>query len=100
MSNDEKVLIAVRARIADNFRADHMRYRRYHSWAKNELTIQKCYSLRSKMGFSGKVCIHPPQISHVNRAFSYLKQIEWVPQIMRLAQYPHGAFSHEGQNGG
>ncbi|EIO9327318.1 CoA ester lyase [Salmonella enterica] len=87
MSNDEKVLIAVRAKIVITSRlagsypsVDGMTT----EFMKNELTIQNA--------------IHPPQISHVNRAFSYLKQeIEWVPQIMRLAQYPHGAFSHEGQ---
>lgn len=87
MSNDEKVLIAVRAKIVITSRLAGS----YPSvdgitteFMKNELTIQNA--------------IHPPQISHVNRAFSYLKQeIEWVPQIMRLAQYPHGAFSHEGQ---
>ncbi|EDJ8076975.1 CoA ester lyase [Salmonella enterica subsp. enterica] len=87
MSNDEKVLIAVRTKIVITSRLAGS----YPSvdgitteFMKNELTIQNA--------------IHPPQISHVNRAFSYLKQeIEWVPQIMRLAQYPHGAFSHEGQ---
>ncbi|EAC1034644.1 CoA ester lyase [Salmonella enterica subsp. enterica] len=87
MSNDEKVLIAVRAKIVITSRLAGS----YPSvdgitteFMKNELTIQNA--------------IHPLQISHVNRAFSYLKQeIEWVPQIMRLAQYPHGAFSHEGQ---
>lgn len=87
MSNDEKVLIAVRAKIVITSRLAGS----YPSvdgitteFMKNELTIQNA--------------IHLPQISHVNRAFSYLKQeIEWVPQIMRLAQYPHGAFSHEGQ---
>ncbi|WP_122057417.1 aldolase/citrate lyase family protein [Salmonella enterica] len=87
MSNDEKVLIAVRAKIVITSRLAGS----YPSvdgitteFMKNELTIQNA--------------IPPPQISHVNRAFSYLKQeIEWVPQIMRLAQYPHGAFSHEGQ---
>ncbi|EAO5820476.1 CoA ester lyase [Salmonella enterica] len=87
MSNDEKVLIAVRAKIVITSRLAGS----YPSvdgitteFMKNELTIQNA--------------IHPPQISHVNTAFSYLKQeIEWVPQIMRLAQYPHGAFSHEGQ---
>ncbi|EHW4067756.1 TPA: CoA ester lyase [Salmonella enterica subsp. enterica serovar Concord] len=87
MSNDEKVLIAVRAKIVITSRLAGS----YPSvdgitteFMKNELTIQNA--------------IHHPQISHVNRAFSYLKQeIEWVPQIMRLAQYPHGAFSHEGQ---
>ncbi|ELO9129056.1 CoA ester lyase [Salmonella enterica] len=87
MSNDEKVLIAVRAKIVITSRLAGS----YPSvdgitteFMKNELTIQNA--------------IHPSQISHVNRAFSYLKQeIEWVPQIMRLAQYPHGAFSHEGQ---
>ncbi|EBM7379784.1 CoA ester lyase [Salmonella enterica subsp. enterica serovar Muenchen] len=87
MSNDEKVLIAVRAKIVITSRLAGS----YPSvdgitteFMKNELTIQNA--------------IHPPQISHVNRSFSYLKQeIEWVPQIMRLAQYPHGAFSHEGQ---
>ncbi|EDQ1695758.1 CoA ester lyase [Salmonella enterica] len=87
MSNDEKVLIAVRAKIVITSRLAGS----YPSvdgitteFMKNELTIQNA--------------IYPPQISHVNRAFSYLKQeIEWVPQIMRLAQYPHGAFSHEGQ---
>ncbi|EDX5373808.1 CoA ester lyase [Salmonella enterica subsp. enterica serovar 4,[5],12:b:-] len=100
MSNDEKVLIAVRAKIVITSRLAGS----YPSvdgitteFMKNELTIQNAIH-SCKMGFSGKVCIHPPQISHVNRAFSYLKQeIEWVPQIMRLAQYPHGAFSHEGQ---
>ncbi|MCR5945339.1 CoA ester lyase [Salmonella enterica subsp. houtenae] len=97
MSNDEKVLIAVRAKFVITSRLAPSVDGITTESMKNELTIQNAIHSR-KMGFGGKVCIHPSQISHVNRAFSYLEQeIEWATQIMRLAQYPHGAFSHEGQ---
>lgn len=91
MSNDEKVLIAVRAKIVITSRLAGS----YPSvdgitteFMKNELTIQNAIH-SCKMGFSGKVCIHPPQISHVNRAFSYLKQeIEWVPRLCDWLNIP------------
>jgi citrate lyase subunit beta/citryl-CoA lyase len=55
-------------------------------------------SAAKRMGFGGKLCIHPKQVAVVNSCFQAThKQIAWAHQVLKLAQSNAGAFQYEGK---
>jgi citrate lyase subunit beta/citryl-CoA lyase len=51
-----------------------------------------------RMGFGGKLCLHPSQIENVHIAFSASSaEVDWAQQVLRAAQSAHGAFRFEGR---
>lgn len=51
-----------------------------------------------RLGFGGKLCIHPAQVSTVNACFQPTStEIAWAKQVLALADNSPGAFEFEGQ---
>jgi citrate lyase subunit beta / citryl-CoA lyase len=66
---------------------------------KDPAVIQHDAGLAKRLGFSGKLCIHPSQVAPVNEAFSpSLKEIAWARQVIEAsAAAGDGAVSMGGQ---
>src|SRR6185369_7734338 len=61
------------------------------SWEDPELLIADSRRAR-KLGFGGKLCIHPKQVAPVNAAFSPSDaEIEWARKVLEAAQRSAGA---------
>jgi citrate lyase subunit beta / citryl-CoA lyase len=55
-------------------------------------------SSAKRMGFGGKLCIHPSQVATVNRCFqATAQQLAWAHQVLVIAQSNAGAFQFEGK---
>ncbi len=55
-------------------------------------------SAAKRMGFGGKLCIHPKQVATVNSCFqATTQQMEWAHQVLKLAHFNAGAFKFEGK---
>lgn len=51
-----------------------------------------------RLGFTGKLCIHPRQVDVVNRGFAPAgAQLEWARRVIDAAQTAGGAFRMDGQ---
>ena len=51
-----------------------------------------------KLGFGGKLCIHPAQIAAVNRGFSpSAAQIDWAHRVIAAARFGAGAVTVDGK---
>jgi citrate lyase subunit beta/citryl-CoA lyase len=51
-----------------------------------------------RLGFGGKLCIHPSQVATVNQSFQpSAVQLEWARQVLALAASKPGAFQFEGK---
>ena len=45
-----------------------------------------------RLGFGGKLCIHPKQVDAVNRSFSpSSEEIAWAERVLAIAQSNRGA---------
>ncbi len=66
---------------------------------KNSTLIEHDAQLAKRMGFGGKLCIHPSQVAPVNQAFSpSAKEIAWAKQVVEAsAAAGDGAVSMAGQ---
>ncbi len=66
---------------------------------KDPAVIAQDARLAKRLGFGGKLCIHPSQVSEVNNAFSPSeKEIAWAREVIRLSQEAgDGAISFGGQ---
>lgn len=50
------------------------------------------------MGFGGMLCIHPSQVSIVNKVFEpSLEEIEWARKVIDAAEGAPGAFRLDGK---
>jgi citrate lyase subunit beta/citryl-CoA lyase len=61
------------------------------SWEDTELLVADSRRAR-KLGFGGKLCIHPRQVAHVNAAFApTAEELEWARRVVAAAAESKGA---------
>ena len=61
------------------------------TWEDRELLVADSRRAR-KLGFGGKLCIHPKQVAHVNAAFApTAEEIEWARRVVAAAAESKGA---------
>jgi citrate lyase subunit beta/citryl-CoA lyase len=61
------------------------------SWEDTELLVADSRRAR-KLGFGGKLCIHPKQVAHVNAAFApTVEELAWARRVVAAAAESKGA---------
>ena len=61
------------------------------TWEDTELLVADSRRAR-KLGFGGKLCIHPKQVEHVNAAFApTAEELEWACRVVAAAAESRGA---------
>lgn len=65
---------------------------------KDEPALRAATLEAKRIGFGGKLCIHPSQVASVNACFQPTsEQIEWARRVVELASSSAGAFEFEGR---